>query len=90
MRQHQNGGYGYIADSLHAQLVGDGYKVDKGIREGRSWAGLNCEQQATLIEQAYEQRCFQGEAFKVRGRDCTEYFELAVRELRAGRGASFR
>lgn len=87
--QHQHGGHAYIADSLEAQLVGDGYRLEKGINEGRSWAQLNCEQQATLIEEAYDQRCFEGRPFTVRGRDCTEYFEAAMREVRAGRGAHF-
>jgi hypothetical protein len=88
--QHQNGGHAYIADSLEAQLVGDGYQLDKGIDQGRPWQGLNCEQQATLVEEGFLQRCFQGKPFFVRGRDETAYFETAIRELRAGRGASFR
>lgn len=87
--QHQHGGHSYIADSLEAQLVGDGYRLDKGIGEGRPWEGLNCEQQATLVEEGYLQRCFEGRPFVIRGKDHTEYFKTAVRELRAGRGASF-
>jgi hypothetical protein len=88
--QHQNGGHAYIADSLEAQLVGDGYRLEKGLREGRSWAQLNCEQQATLVEEAYDQRCFDGNPFVLRGRDYTDAFVEAMKELRAGRGASFR
>jgi hypothetical protein len=87
--QHQHGGHAYIADSLQAQLVGDGYRLEKGLREGRAWAQLNCEQQATLIEEAYEQRCFEGKPLTLRGRDYSEAFEKAIAELRAGRGASF-
>lgn len=88
--QHQNGGHAYIADSVEAQLVGDGYRLEKGLREGRAWAELNCEQQATLIEEAYGQKCFHGYPLVLRGRDYTAAFEQAVKELRAGRGASFR
>ena len=88
--QHQNGGHGYIADSLEAQLVGDGYQLDKGINDGLAWEALNCEQQATLVEEAYLQRCFDGRPFVIRGRDQTAYFERSLRELRARRGASFR
>lgn len=88
--QHQHGGHSYIADSLEAQLVGDGYRLEKGLREGRRWGDLNCEQQATLIEEAYDQGCYEGKPFVLRGRDYTEAFELAMREVRVGRGASFR
>jgi hypothetical protein len=88
--QHQNGGHSYIADSLEAQLIGDGYRLDKGLAEGLAWHQLNCEQQAMLIEEAFEQGGFQGRRVTIRGRDVTEYFETALTELRAGRGASFR
>lgn len=89
--QHQNGGHAYIADSLEAQLVGDGYRLEKGLREGKSWAQLNCEQQATFIEEAHEQRCIsEGRPFVLRGRDYSEELRVALGELRAGRGASFR
>ncbi|MBK7858865.1 MAG: hypothetical protein IPJ65_09655 [Archangiaceae bacterium] len=88
--QHQHGGHAYIADSLEAQLVGDGYRLEKGLREGKRWAELNCEQQATLVEEAYEQRCFDGKPLVLRGHDYTPAFEAAMHELRAGRGASFR
>jgi hypothetical protein len=88
--QHQHGGHAYIADSLEAQLVGDGYRLEKGLREGRAWAQLNCEQQATLVEEAYEQGCFEGRPFVLRGHDYTAAFDAAMREVRAGRGASFR
>jgi hypothetical protein len=89
--QHQNGGHAYIADSLEAQLVGDGYRLEKGLREGRRWAQLNCEQQATLIEEAFEQGCFRSAAagFSLAGRDYSDVLSAALVELRAGRGASF-
>lgn len=87
--QHQHGGHAYIADSLEAQLVGDGYRLEKGLREGRAWAQLNCEQQATLIEEAYDQGCFEGKPLLLRGRDYSAELGRALVELRAGRGANF-
>ncbi|MDP2271328.1 MAG: hypothetical protein Q8K32_11390 [Archangium sp.] len=87
--QFQNGGHAYIGDSVHAQLLGDGYELEKGLLQGRGWAELNAEQQATLIEASFTQGCFEGKPFLVRGRDWTEYWRTAVTELRAGRGAAF-
>ena len=87
--QHQHGGHAYIADSLHAQFFGDGYQLEKGLREGRAWHQLNCEQQATLVEEAHAQGCFEGRPFVVRGVDRTENFEKAMTEILAGRGAGF-
>ncbi|GMU60832.1 MAG: hypothetical protein AMXMBFR34_25950 [Myxococcaceae bacterium] len=88
--QFQHGGHAYIADSLHAQFLGDGYDLEKALIQKRAWGALNCEQQATLLEEAYAQGCFRGRPFIVRGRDYTGTFEYAVQEVRAGRGAGFR
>jgi hypothetical protein len=88
--QPQHGGHSYIADSLEAQLFGDGYRLEKGLAEGRRWAGLNCEQQATLVEEGFAQGAFQGRPFVLRDQDYTAEFQRAIAELRAGRGASFR
>ena len=87
--QFQNGGHAYIGDSVHAQLLGDGYELEMGLLQGRSWAQLNAEQQATLIEASFVQGCFGGKPFTIRGRDWTLAWRDAVTELRAGRGASF-
>jgi hypothetical protein len=87
--QHQHGGHAYIADSLHAQLVGDGYRLAKGLAEGKSWAQLNCEQQATLIEEGWVQGAFSGGRLLIKGFDRTAELEAAIVELRAGRGAGF-
>lgn len=87
--QFQNGGHAYITDSLEAQAFGDGYQLEKGLLQGRGWAELNCEQQATLVERAWEQGCFEGRPFVIRGRDWTRAFEAARTEWRAGRGAAF-
>jgi hypothetical protein len=87
--QFQNGGHAYITDSLHAQVLGDGYQLEKGLLQGKPWAQLNCEQQATLVEQAWAQGCFEGRPLIIRGRDWTEAFDAARAEWRAGRGAAF-
>ncbi|MBE2249643.1 MAG: hypothetical protein IAE78_08835 [Myxococcus sp.] len=87
--QFQHGGHAYITDSLHAQTLGDGYQLEKGLLQGRAWAELNCEQQATLVEQAWAQGCFEGRPFVLRGRDWTAAFLAAREAWRAGRGATF-
>ena len=87
--QFQNGGHAYIGDSVHAQLLGDGYELEMGLLQGRAWAELNAEQQATLIEASFVQGCFEGKPFTIRGRDWTGAWKEAVTELRAGRGAAF-
>jgi hypothetical protein len=87
--QFQHGGHAYIGDSVHAQLLGDGYELEKGLLQGLCWAQLNAEQQATLIEASFSQGCFDGRPFLIRGRDWTGHWKAAVTELRAGRGAAF-
>lgn len=87
--QHQNGGHGYIADSLSAQLWGEGYALDRAAAEGRPWHALNCEQQATLIEEAWGQGFFEGRPVRLGARDVTGWAAQAVEELRAGRGCRF-
>jgi hypothetical protein len=85
--QHQHGGHGYIADSLHAQFLGEGYALARAAAEARPWHALNCEQQATLIEEAFSQGFFRGRPVLVAGRDVTPWATRAVEELRAGRGS---
>lgn len=87
--QFQNGGHAYISDSIAAQLIGDGYDLEKGLVEGRAWAELNCEQQARLIELAWAQRSFETGRFRLGLRDFSEAFLQAKTQLRAGRGATF-
>jgi hypothetical protein len=86
--QHQHGGHAYIADSLHAQFLGDGYHLGKGLAEGRAWHALNCEQQATLLEEAWVQGCFEGKRLVIAGVDRTAAFEAAIAHVHAGRGAA--
>ncbi|MFL5318118.1 MAG: DUF4157 domain-containing protein [Myxococcaceae bacterium] len=87
--QFQNGGLRYLSDALAAQFFGDGYDFEKGIEEGRSWAELNPEQQAELIQQAYLSGYFHhARHFRFRGVDRSAYLERALEELRARRGAA--
>jgi len=88
--QYQHGGHAYIADSLQAQLIGEGYDLARALSAGRRWPQLNCEQQATLLEEGFLQGSFGGQPFVFRGVDYTPVFEDAVSALRRGEGASFR
>lgn len=85
--QHQHGGHGYIADSLHAQFLGEGYALARAAAEQRPWYALNCEQQATLIEEAFSQGFFTGKPVMLGHHDATRWAEAAVQELRSGRGS---
>jgi hypothetical protein len=85
--QHQHGGHGYIADSLQAQLWGEGYALARAAAERRPWHALNCEQQASLIEEAYSQGFFHGQPVRLGGIEATEWARRGVEELRAGRGS---
>ncbi|WP_223643971.1 hypothetical protein [Corallococcus sp. EGB] len=87
--QHQQGGNDYMSEALVAQLFGDGYNFEKALRQGKSWEQMNPEQQAALIEQAYQDGCFDNPPapFIVDGRDYTAQFEAAKKSMRAGQGA---
>jgi len=88
--QHQHGGTDYASEALFAQLFGDGYNLAKGLREGKSWSQLNPEQQAELLEQGYLAGFFETPPGRllINGIDYTAQLEAAVRDVRAGRGAS--
>src|SRR5262249_54767875 len=87
--QFQNGGTDYLSEALYAQNFGEGYDFQRGIREGKSWRELNPEQQAELIEQAYDSGYFDcpGNRFVYNGNDYTDYINRAVAQLRSGQGA---
>ena len=51
--QHQRHGTRYLSESLLAQWFGAGYNVASGLAGGRSFAALNFEQQAELLERAW-------------------------------------
>lgn len=82
--QFQTAGHHYIGDSVHAQLLGDGYELEKGLLQGLQWPELNVEQQATLVEASWLQGCFDGTGrpFIVRGNDWTAVWRDARDALR--------
>jgi len=96
--QYQNGGTDYITGSIKEQLkgwwsgkgMGDAYRFERGIKEGKSWARLNPEQQAKLIELAYITGMFADPDKRMiadDGEDHTDYARTAIGELLARRGA---
>lgn len=95
--QYQNGGTDYIGESLWNQALGAisgqsrnaAYEFETPIRNGKSWSELNPEQQAHLIEEAYNQNLFTdpNARFVYNGNDYTDYARNAIAEMRAGRGA---
>jgi len=87
--QFQQGGLTYISSSLYHQAFGDGYDLEKGLRQGKRFAELNAEQQATLVEWAYEQGCFDRPTlgrFVVAGVDHTAYLREAMEQIWRGQG----
>lgn len=95
--QYQNGGTDYIAESLWNQAAGAlsggdrsaAYEFEQPIKDGKSWAELNPEQQAHLMEEAYRHGLFDdpNARFVYNGSDYTDYARGAITEMRAGRGA---
>lgn len=96
--QHQKGGTDYISASLYHQAKGAlggsrgaAYKFEQSIRNGKSWADLNPEQQARLIEEVYVQGLFDDSNAKFKfddGSDQTAFVRAAVEQMRKGRGAA--
>ncbi len=95
--QYQNGGTDYIGESLWNQALGAinggsrdaAYEFEQPIRDGKSWADLNPEQQAALIEEAYHDGLFSDPNARLvhNGTDYTDFARNAIAEMRAGRGA---
>lgn len=93
--QNQNGGTDYMGEALYAQIFGDGYDYQKGIKEGKTWAMLNPEQQGKLVQDAYAFGYFSGRQWNDPNlptqaeRDALiKYFDNVLPQLRAGRGAT--
>jgi hypothetical protein len=86
--QHQNGGIDYLSEALWAQNAGDGYKFGKALVENKSWSQMNPEQQAELLEEAYDQGFFDtpSSSFFHEGRNYTAFIRDAVAQVRAGKG----
>ena len=90
--QNQNGGTDYISEALYAQTFGDGYDYQKGISQGKSWAMLNPEQQAKLVEVAYTGGFFKTsyfvDEFGASRPDLAKYMQNVLPQLRTGQGAT--
>lgn len=93
--QYQNGGSDYMSEALAGQAVGDGYNYTKGLDEGKSWKDLNPEQQADLMRDAYNSGYFDSTSPNFgrfvspdNMRDYTPQLEEALRQARAGKGAT--
>lgn len=84
--QHQNGGSDYMSEALWSQEKGHGYDWQASV-PGTPWAQLEPEQQAELIEDAYNAGYFDSGTFTHGGQDLTSYMDAAMRQLRAGEGA---
>ncbi len=52
--QHQRHGTRYLSECLLAQRLGEGYNVAVALEAGRPWEALNFEQQAELLERAFD------------------------------------
>ncbi|MGI9056705.1 MAG: hypothetical protein ACR2F2_13000 [Pyrinomonadaceae bacterium] len=96
--QYQNGGTDYIGESLWNQTIGTltggsrdaAYEFETPIKNGRSWAELNPEQQAHLLDQAYKNGLFDDPNARfvlADGTDITDYVRDAINQVRNGRGA---
>lgn len=96
--QYQTGGTDYIGESLYHQAKGwlsgasrnAAYDFEQPIKDGKTWAELNPEQQAHLIEEAYVQGLFDdpNARFVYRHHDYTDYVRNAIHEMRERRGAA--
>lgn len=51
--QYQHGGWGYVPNAVLSQTFGGGYDFAKALRQGKSWAKMNPEQQAQMIQDAF-------------------------------------
>ena len=96
--QYQNGGTDYIGESLWNQALGAltggsrdaAYNYEQPIRDGKSWAELNPEQQAHLLDQAYKNGLFDDPNARfvlADGTDITDYVRNAIGQVRNGQGA---
>ena len=89
--QYQNGGPSYIAKALKAQLLGDrsgplkGYDFGAGVAAGKGWAQLSPEQQAHLVQTAYQSGWFDhpDQSFTYDGKDFTALLRIGLEHIRS-------
>jgi hypothetical protein len=96
--QWVNGGGDYKLESLYQQYIsGVGYNWEPSVNAGTPWAGLGVEQQASFVEAAYMNNCYDGPNYNfsiwafnwcaINGVDRTAYFNSVDQSLWAGAGA---
>lgn len=96
--QYQNGGTDYIGESLWNQAIGAltggsrdaAYNYEQPISQGKSWAELNPEQQAHLLDEAYSRGLFDNpnaQFVTADGTNITAYVRNAINQVRNGQGA---
>lgn len=95
--QYQNGGANYMSASLVHQFAAHlktgtrhgAYDFEAGIKMGKTWAQLNPEQQASLIEKSFAHGLFEDETarFIWNEVDYTDYARAAIKQMRLRRGA---
>lgn len=90
--QFENGGTDYMSEAVWSQRHGKGYDWWKSV-PGTAWGDLEAEEQAELLEDAYQFSYFRSHTFTrdVDGDgvpdDLSRYMNTAVAQLRAGEGA---
>lgn len=89
--QFQRGGLHYIKESFQDQLLGGQtvYDIGGALKNRTPWNELRTENQATIIETAYEKGYFDTPPKRVvvDGVDHTDYFRACVEQMQAGQGA---
>ncbi|MEN9579032.1 MAG: hypothetical protein RJA70_2041 [Pseudomonadota bacterium] len=95
--QHQNGGTDYMSEALTSQLTSGTYDWRQEVPH-TPWADLSPEKQGAFLEDAYRRRAFSTEppAYPKGTQapnnsslsDLNLYLQSAMREVRAGRGAT--
>lgn len=89
--QFQQGGIEYIKLSVQDQLTGgsSAYDISGALENRTPWNELRTEQQAVIIETAFEKHYFDREGARViiDGVDHTAYFEECIEAMRTGQGA---
>jgi hypothetical protein len=85
--QYQNGGPAYITRAGAAQGDEHGYDWRQATSQGKSWAQLNPEQQAQLVQDAYRAGYFDNPNNPSISAEDRRIYADAAANLRAGRGA---
>lgn len=97
--QNHNGGTDYMSEALYAQIFGDGYDYADAIsKQNKTWIMLNPEQQAYLIQQAFEAGYFTNGKWSTTIVDTSNnqipqqflinYMNKVMPQVRAGLGAT--